>query len=795
MQKLIIIMAAFCLVAANSFLFGNDKEKPDSLKVFKTPSITVSTGRAEERRSPVPFSQITAAEIVQRHTVKDLPQLLAEMPSIIVFSEGGNGIGYSNLSMRGFNQRHISVLVNGIPQNDPEDHNMYWINLPDIASSLDNIQVQRGAGVSSNGFPAIGGSINLETSNFTNERGAILETGIGFQELSSQNSLNQSMNKFSLQVSSGLVDNKYAVYGKLSSIRSEGYRDMSWVKMNSYFLSVARFDDNFTTQINVFGGPVEDGLAYMGLPKSYIKDKSLRRTNYNYWDYDSTGKEVNWTTIRRRNELENFSQPHYELLNDWYFNDKIIFKSSLFYYSGEGFFDFDGTGWTDKNTFGLTPENGFPAAEDPRNPIIRAYVLNKHGGWIPRVQLKHQSGTLTLGSEFRIHRSEHWGEIGYAEILPENYNPDYKFYYYEGERDIISLFALEEYNATEKLTLTGELQAVYHSYRINSERLGKGFTQYLNTDNEIVGNGDNLFNIRYLFVNPRIGANYNLDETSNLYTFLAYTSREPRMVNLYDASSSYTGKLPLFEGFINSDGKYQYDFSKPIVKPESMLNIELGYNFRNSDYFLNANAYFMEYFDELVKSGKLDIFGNPIDGNAPRTRHFGVEIQAAAVILNSLYGKLELAGNATLSRNYIVKYDFQTNQGTAVSLADNKIAGFPDAMLNLRLNYSVENLFASISAKYVGDFKTDNFGSMLKNNPEIIQHLQGDYYDDNTLDAFTVFNLDLSYKFINLFDANSIEFRASVYNLFNNLYAAGAEGKEFFPAAERNFYFGIRVGI
>lgn len=791
MQKKALI-TLFLLMAGNLFA----EQSADTVRVYRTPSITVSTSRAEERRSPVPYSQITMSEIERRHSIKDLPQTLSEMPSIIVFSENGNGIGYSNLTMRGFNQRRIAVTVNGIPQNDPEDHNMYWINLPDIASGLDNIQVQRGAGLSSNGFPAIGGSINLETSNFASYKGALLETGVGFQEYSGEDKYMQSVSKYSLQLSSGLIDNKYAMYGRLSRINSSGYRDNSWAELNSYFLGFARFDSNFTTQINVFGGPVEDGLAYTGLPKEYIKDRTNRRLNYNYWSYDSTGNtNLSWITSRRKQEIENFSQPHYELLNDWYASDNITFKSSLFFYSGKGFFDFDGTGWTDKNTYRLTPENGFPNAEDPRNPIIRAFVYNRHGGWIPRMILKHDRGTLTLGSEIRIHRSEHWGKIRYAENLPENYDPDYKFYQYDGERDIFSFFAREEFYLDDRTILTGELQSVYHAYRINDEKLGIQFTKYTDINGNVVGNGKDLFDISYFFVNPRIGINHNFTDNNSVYGFLAYTSREPRMVNLYNASSNYSGALPLFEGELMTDGTFRYDFSKPIIKPESMINLEIGYLWKSEKLNAGINLYYMKYFDELVKSGKVDIFGNPIDGNAPRTTHLGAELQFSSILLNCCIGKFELSGNATFSINEINEYDFRTNSGAIVALEGNEVAGFPSLMGNLRFSYSIDDFYMSWLLKYVGKMRTDNFGDLLATDANLISHLGYDYYTDNNLDAYLVHNIDFGYSFRNVLSAKSIEIRAQIFNAFNTLYAAGAEGKDFFPAAERNIYLGLRVGI
>jgi len=166
--------------------------------------------------------------------------------------------------------------------------------------------VQRGGGLTSYGPPAIGGTINLSTTNFVNQRGIKLYAGGGFQEFGGKsNDISQNISKFSIEASSGYVD-KYAFYARLSRINSFGYRDQSWVKMNSYFLSAARFDKNITTQINVFGGPISDGLSYTGIPKQYITDKEKRLVNYNYWEYDSTGKNVAYFSKDVRRKRKHF---------------------------------------------------------------------------------------------------------------------------------------------------------------------------------------------------------------------------------------------------------------------------------------------------------------------------------------------------------------------------------------------------------------------------------------------------------------------------------------------------------
>jgi iron complex outermembrane recepter protein len=791
-----------CALNAQERLAEYTGKAEDSLKVYKVPSITVTSTRAELGDTPVPFSELTKADLEKGYTVQDMAKLISSTPSVFSYSQNGNDIGYSNLTMRGFDQRRISVMINGIPQNDPEDHQVYWINFPDLAANLENIQVQRGAGMSNYGAAAIGGSINLTTSNYANRKGIRVFSGIGVQQFDNgDNSVLQALtNKQSIEISSGLVD-KYAFYARLSRIYSDGYRDRAYADMQSYFLSASRFDENFTTQINIFGGPIRDGLAYTGIPKEYINDPEKRRLNPSYWAYDSTGKNVAYLAERRKEEIEEFSQPHFELLNDWKISDNLTLKSALFYYKGEGFYDYDAS-WADSTMLRMTSEYGFSPTNNPQNAIVRAYVDNDQGGWIPRLIYNHgKNNELLVGAEIRLHRSLHYGQVPYSEYFPAGYDPDYRFYSNRGERDIFSVFARENFFLTDDLKITAEAQLVNHSFRLNEDKAGNKYMWYLNTDGDTVGNGGNIVDLNFIFFNPRLGANYYISEKSNIFALVAYTSREPRMRNFYAADDTYFGAAPLFEGELDDEtGQYRYDFDNPIAKPESMLDIELGWNMMQDEYFINANLYWMEYFDELVKSGQIDIFGNPIDGNAPRTRHYGLELQGGLTFLNNMYGKLDIVANATISQNKIIEYEFNSFDGTKIDLSGNSIAGFPDQMARIQIDYTYDDLYLSLSGKYIGSYFTDNFGDMLKNDEQVMNMLKNDpygsgYYSDNVLDDYTVFDANIAYTFQNVLSFGNIKLQASINNIFDTIYASGAEGMYFFPGAERNFFFGLDIDM
>jgi iron complex outermembrane receptor protein len=742
------IFWVLCLLPYVRGLAQDQEPRKDTL-YYLSPVVVTAT-QAFERLSPVVFSDLTRLEIKQRYSVQDVPVLLSELPSIIYYSENGNGMGYNYINMRGFDQRRISVMVNGVPQNDPEDHNVYWIDFPDLLASTQTIQVQRGAGSAFYGPPAIGGSVNIVANPFTQEPGVTLETMLGFQELGGENRTALSTKKFSVAMNSGLVNNRYMLYGRLAKLQTDGYREKSWVDMNSYFLGAVRFDEEMTTRLHFYGGPFSDGLVYTGLPKFVNTDVKLRRLNFGDWGLDSTENAFSYNVPRRTQETESFSQPHFELLHTWRLSRDIALDNTVFLVTGEGFFDYDAS-WADTSLLRIGSKYGFPANQNPANSLVRGFVRNNQWGWLPRVTIDHGEGTLTLGAELRVHRSLHWGKIQYAEGLPANFDPDYHFYEYRGEKDILSLYAHEMYRWREDFSVMADLQFVYNRYGLTNEK-------YLN----------NAFTLPYYFLNPRLGINFNIDGEWNTFMTIAYTSREPRLRNLYAAEDSYFGASPQFAADTAS-GVVRYDFTQPIAKPERLLDVETGLGYRSAVARFNVNLFWMEFADELVKSGQVDIFGQPVTGNAEKTRHIGLEFDWSFVFNQSW----SVSGNFTLSRNRLVHYKDFTG-GNLKPLDGNPIAGFPDVLGSMRVTYSGEMFMASVIGKYVGSFYTDNFKNEAKRN-----------------DDYLVFNAETVHRLSGF----GMTLRGEVRNIFNRLYLMSGEGNAFFPAAERNYILGLTVQI
>ncbi len=712
--------------------------------VLKGKEVVVTAIHGVRGETATPMAAIHQEEVQQRYHTQDIPVLLSELPSTTYYSESGNGIGYNYLSIRGFGQRRISVMINGIPQNDPEDHNVYWIDFPDFMESVSQVQVQRGAGSAFYGPPAIGGSVNIITKGFSNERQFTVSNSFG--SFNTQKSL--------IAFNSGLINNRFVVQARYSKLKSDGYRDRSWVDFNSYYFGAAMFTKRSSLRLHLYGGPIKDHLAYYGISKQAALDRSQRKQN----------------PITRPDEIENFNQPHLELVHQYQPTDDLMISNTVFGIRGYGFFDYDGS-WAPASYYRLTPEYGFEDLGDPENLyvddlLIRAYVDNKQAGWLTNVNWDSKAMKIVVGNEWRYHRSLHWGRIQKAgtdlpkaisgEYRDHNYIGSRRYYEYNGAKDIVSPFFHVLYRWSEAVNVVFDLQYRYLKYRLYNEK-------FLN----------NHFTITYHFFNPRVGVNYQKDNMS-FFSSIAQTSREPRLKNFYDAAEASTpvswgAVLPQFR--INPDGNYNFD--DPLVKPEKLIDYEVGMGLIGDQAELNVSFFYMDFNDEIIKKGQLDRFGQPITGNAEKTRHTGIELDGKLS-----YDHFDLNANLTFAANELVQYRVYRSATDYAELNGNTIAGFPAVLSNARLMYHNNSLSSFITAQYVGKQYTDNFNT-----------------EGNFVDPYLIFNGMLGYKFRNVLGMGDVTLQLFVVNMFDRLYITHGESDEFFPGAERHFYLQSRIEL
>ncbi|WP_457654467.1 TonB-dependent receptor [Rhodocaloribacter sp.] len=728
---------------------------------IEQPEVVVTETRARPHLTPITFTNVTARELERQPAMKDLPVHLSTLPSITYYSENGNGIGYSYLRMRGFDQRRVAVAINGIPQNDPEEHNVFWINFFDIEGAVEDIQVQRGASSAFYGPTAIGGAINVVAKPYKPYPYARLDAGFG----------SYRTRRYTVEANTGLLADRYVVYGRFSRLLSDGYRDWSWAEFWRFFAGVQRFGEHSTLTLQAYGGPQRDGLAFVGIPKAANEQRIP----------DGFGGEID----RRYNfsafsgDVENFHQPHVELHHEWRFAPGWRLNQALFWIRGVGYFDFDGS-FRSANYLRL-PEGFVPddQRDDPlylakpdASVFFRAFLDQWQVGWMPRITMEKGTRETTLGLEARLHRSLRWGRIQEAAGIPENLvgpENDVRVYGFHGEKAIASVFGSHRFRPARRLLVQADAQLTYRHYRVFDDAFfGVHFKK------------------PYVFFNPRVGVTFNPERPFSAYASVALANREPRMKSLYDGEEAGAGFEPQFAR--KPDGSF--DFDAPVVKPEHLLDVEVGVSLRRERYRLAANVFVMDFRDEIVPSGGLDQFGVPRTGNADRTRHVGLEVEAAV----RLAPGLDVFGNATLSRNRFVDFtEYVTgDDGTTVGLdrSGNPIAGFPERTANFGLTYQWRGFTASAQARLAGKQYIDNSGGKLPD---------GTPSSDLEVDPYVLVDASLRYVFPERSTFRGLALSFDVNNVFDDrvlLFGnVGFGTPQFFPAATRHFFAGVKYTL
>jgi iron complex outermembrane receptor protein len=761
-------------------------DTPLSLLLALTPevlpgqTVLVTASRAKDRETPVTFSTVTREEIASTYSVQDVPMLLQSLPSVNAYSDAGNGVGYSYLSVRGFNQKRVNVLVNGIPLNGPTSHEVYWVDMPDVLSNVQDIQVQRGVGSSLYGSSAIGGSINIVTTNFSPDRAVTAYTGIG----------SYNTRKYSFAFNSGLVDNSYAMYGRFSHIRSDGYRDQSWSNLWSYFLGVRRFDPTMTTTFLVYGGPEQTHLAYNGVQRSYLDgtvtgDKRVDR-RYNSLSYAG--------------ELDNFNQPHYELHHDWQLTPKLRLNSIVYTVTGNGHYDqfraqrvleeyrlpailiddptlYPPT-WYRSNADGTPRADGSGRFAVRKSDLVRRRnVENAEYGFVPRMAWEHTRGTLTVGGELRSHSGRHWGEITWLAAPPPNTFPDHIYYDYRERKLTTSAFVHEMFHLTPRVTLMADVQAVRHRYSLDRDKL----TRY-------------AYDTDFSWISPKAGVNVNISGRVHAFANVAYARREPITDDLADPQDYWNE--PSFAARETTIVNGQIEtirLSKPTVQPERVMNYELGTGYRSRDLSVMLTLYRMDFRNEIVPwVGQIsEASGTPITGNAERSLHQGIELEATAKPASFL----EVGGNVTLNDDHFVRYtehqmDWDAWQTVSISRNGNRIAGFPTMLANARATVSHSGWRAGATWRYVGRQYLDNAEDRA-----------------NSLSPYHVTDVTLGYRLGKRFGLKGAEVRLAVNNVFDRLYEASGYVDDvyavasissihatpyYIPAAPRNMFLSFQ---
>ncbi len=770
---------------------------------YRTPAIEVDALRGTERVVPITLENIKRESIEKKYWMQDLPMFINGSTNINAYSESGASIGYSYFTIRGFDQRRISILVNGTSQNDAEDHQVYWAELSDIISSTESIQIQRGIGTALFGTSGIGGVVNIQTIDYFKNKFININAGYG----------DYNSKRYSLEYASGLTKSGFGFYGKLSKSNTSGYRNLSWSDHWSYFFSAGKtLGANSVIKLNVFGSPIKNHLAYNGITKDYLDgnvtgDRRIDR-KYNPLEYP--------------NETDNIRQPHFELVYNLQATKDLFISNTFNYvrrdgnqttnYTVDKGFDFsyfhlpaffyasDTTSYNSnyylrnyRNRIDSFPGLGYKVVRS--DMVVNLFLNSNDYGWYPKLQWKHsdEKGNLLIGGEVRLHNSEHYGEIASANALPPGTTENHRFYFYNGKKRTISFYANEFTNIDKRFSGMIGVQFTYHKYSIEND----AFKPY-------------NFDVDYNFLTSRIGFNYNIRDDLRAFASVSIARREPRLKDFYDADSPYSKPYFAVVDTVNQI------YSDPLVKHEEVTDFEFGFGYNTNILKANLNFYWMNYTNEIVSNGQLDNTGQPVYWNAGKSVHRGIELEAeynllAKILSGSKFKTplITLSGNLSLTDNYFVTFFEKNSIDTTGVIHGNDYSGNqillnPQIIGNLSLSfYSEFGLGVYIRMQYIGKQYLDNSENEIK-NPDA-RLVPG--YVDKFINPYTVLNAGVSLDFIPLVKSKqlskyfkTLEATLKVNNVLNTLYEAtgGIDNlgtPNWIPAADRNVFLNLRIGF
>ncbi|MBN2807733.1 MAG: TonB-dependent receptor, partial [Prolixibacteraceae bacterium] len=505
------------------------------------------------KNTPVTSFNVSKEQLEEKNLGMDVPFLLSTTPSFVATSDAGAGIGYSGFRIRGTDANRINITVNGIPINDAESHGVFWVNMPDFASSLENIQVQRGVGTSTNGAAAFGASINMQTNQLREKAYAEYNGAAG--------SFNSWKNTVS--VGTGLISDHFSFDARLSKISSDGFIDRAFSDLQSYFVSGAYYQQNTIVKLNIFAGNEKTYQAWNGVPSVRLNSDLEGMKRYeDHWLY--TAKQTQemiaanprtYNLYTYENETDNYRQNHHQLLFSHQFNQAMNVNAALHYTAGEGYYEQfrEEDDYADYGIDNLVIGD----TELESTDLIRQKWLDNHfyGGIFSFNYLKDKSN-FTLGTGWNQYIGHHFGNIIWMQYAGEN-DLNHEWYRNKGLKTDFNVFARYNYALTSALNLYADLQ--YRDILYAIDGIDDDFRD-LTQDHH------------FGFFNPKLGLFYQPGQQAKAYLSWAVGHREPSRSNFTDADPN--GQQPTFE---------------------TLNDFEAGYAFGTSDFNVGANIYYMLY--------------------------------------------------------------------------------------------------------------------------------------------------------------------------------------------------------
>lgn len=519
--------------------------------------------------SPITFSNLSNEEIEDRNLGQDIPALMQYLPGVVMTSDAGAGIGYSSIRVRGTESRGINVTINGVPYNDAESQGTFWVNLGDFASSVEDLQLQRGVGTSTNGAGAFGASLNILTDRYSYEPSAEIANSFG----------SYNTRKHTVKFSTGIFDDHWEFSGRASVIKSDGYIDRASTDLKSYFFQGSYIGETSLIKALTFGGSEVTYQAWDGIDADQLEEN--RRFNPAGAYEDDQGNLAFYD-----NHVDDYKQDHFQLLWNERYGNGWSSNLALHYTYGRGFYESYRAG-EDLLEYGIEPFTANGAEVTESDLVTKKWLVNDFYGTTFNVQYQQEGLEVIAGGAWNNYEGDHFGEIIHARFAPSL--PLQRYYDNQSKKSDFNVFSKATIEVSEKLSLYGDLQLRRIHYEVDG------------VEEE---NVPFIVDDAHTFFNPKAGLTYRFSESSRLYFSFARAHREPNRTD--------------------------YEAGNP--EPEELNDYELGWRYASEKFQLNSNLYYMDYRNQLVLTGELNDVGSPIRRNSGNSYRLGLELDAVVML-------------------------------------------------------------------------------------------------------------------------------------------------------------------
>jgi iron complex outermembrane receptor protein len=624
--------------------------------------VVVSATRASNKM-PIAKTTLNANDLEERNTGADIPYLLETIPSVVAVSESGTGIGNTSFRIRGTDVSRINVTVNGIPLNDPESQGVYWVNMPDFANSVDNIQVQRGVGTSTQGAGAFGASVNFQTRTFNPTPFAATELQYG--------SFNTQ--KIAVKAGSGLLNEKFSFETRFTKLTSDGYIERGCSDHQSLFATGAWHSTNSILRFNFIHGDQHTGITWEGTP-SHMLETNRRYNPAGLIRVDEQGKEHFYD-----NESDNYIQNHYHLIFSHSVNPNLSLNIATFLITGNGYYE-QYKGDKKLSSYGLDPIEIGDTTITNTDLVRQKWLDNYLLGTTYAIEYRANRLTTTFGGGFNHYNNDHFGNLLWTSInagIPKGY----EWYRNNGIKNDFNIYSKSTYEVIENLTLFADLQ-------------------YRTIGYELSGFDDDLASLdqehSWKFFNPKAGLFYQISPAQEVFASVGVAHREPSRADIKDAMKWGNDQTP---------------------KEERLVDYEVGYSFKSQLFALGVNLYYMDYTDQLVLTGKLSDVGYPLMTNVEKSYRAGVEITAALMPIDWLRWDANLALSKNRILDFVEYVDIYNSDWDLVGQlvkdpADTDISFSPSMVASSIFSVQpTDDLNVVLTSKYVSSQYIDNTSS------------------------------------------------------------------------------------